>query len=257
MILGEYESLKEIYAVSPNIVPKPYAWGNYDGPNSHTYFLLTEFREVGEQPPNPVKFTKRLAEMHKKSQSPTGKFGFHVPTCHAKLQQITSWENSWATLYRKQLAHMIDLDEAKHGEWPEFKVVCQLILEKVIPRLLEPLQSKHNGGGIKPCLVHGDLWDENTATDMTTGEPFVFDAGSFYAHNEYEIGNWRAVRHRLSAAVYVKNYLREYPASEPSKPLSLSYLISCVTTTDSWSQRRNGMTETCCTPSDLTSAPLF
>jgi fructosamine-3-kinase len=62
--------------------------------------------------------------MHRKSQSPTGKFGFHVTTCHAKLQQVTGWEDSWATLYRKQPAHMIDLDEAKHGEWPEFRIVC-------------------------------------------------------------------------------------------------------------------------------------
>ncbi|KAK4124763.1 hypothetical protein N657DRAFT_662839 [Parathielavia appendiculata] len=147
MILGEYESLKAIHAVSPNI---------------------------------------RLADMHKKSQSPTGKFGFHVTTCHAKLRQMTDcWEDSWAALCRKQLAHMIELEEVKHGEWPEFKIVCQLILDKVIPRLLEPLQS--NGRSIKPCLVHGDLWDENTATDMATGEPFIFDAGSFYAHNEYEI----------------------------------------------------------------------
>ncbi|KAK4154549.1 protein-ribulosamine 3-kinase, chloroplastic [Chaetomidium leptoderma] len=214
MILGEYESLKAIHVVSPNIVPEPYGWGKYDG--SDTCFLLAEFREVGEQPPDPVKFTKWLAEMHKKSQSPTGKFGFHVTTCHAKLRQITDcWEDLWAALYRKQLAHMMELDEAKHGEWPEFKMVCQLILDKVIPRLLEPLQS--NGRSIKPCLVHGDLWDENSATDMATGEPFIFDAGSFYAHNEYEIGNWRAARHRLSAAAYVTNYLREYRASEPEE----------------------------------------
>ena len=137
MMLGEYEFLKAIHAVSPKMAPEPYTWGKYDGPD--TYFLLTEFWEVGKQPPNPTKFTKRLAEMHKKSQSPTGKFGFHVTTCHAKLRQVTDcWEESWASLYRKQLAHMIELDEAKNGEWPEFKLICQLILNKVIPRLLEP-----------------------------------------------------------------------------------------------------------------------
>ncbi|KAK3305582.1 Fructosamine kinase-domain-containing protein [Chaetomium strumarium] len=214
MMFGEYESLKAIRAVSPAIVPEPYAWGKYDG--SGTYFLVAEYREVGEQPPNPIRFTKRLAEMHKKSLSPTGKFRFHVTTCHAKLPQITDcWEDSWAVLYRKQLAHMINLDEQKHSEWPEFKIACQLVLDKVIPRLLEPLQS--DGRSITPYLVHGDLWDENTATDMATGEPFTFDAGSFYGHNEYEIGNWRAARHRLSAQPYVKGYLREFPASHPEE----------------------------------------
>ncbi len=33
---------------------------------------------------------------------------------------------------------------------------------------LEPLQS--NGRVLKPCLVHGDLWEENTATDLETGK---------------------------------------------------------------------------------------
>lgn len=116
----------------------------------------------------------------------------------------------------------------------EFKIVCDLTLEKVVPRLLKPLQSE--GRSIKPCLIHGDLWDENTATDMDTGEPFVFDAGSMYgmmtfsellrplvlaypyaAHNEYEIGNWRAPRHRLSNKAYIRNYKREFGVSEPEE----------------------------------------
>jgi fructosamine-3-kinase len=243
MMHGEYESLKAIHAVSPAMVPEPYAWGKYDG--RETYFLLAEFREVGKQPPDSARFTERLAEMHKKSVSPTGKFGFHITTCHATLPQITDcWEESWAVLYRKQLAHMIKLDEEKHGEWPEFKIVCQLVLDKVVPRLLEPLQS--GGRSIKPCLVHGDLWDENTATDDANGEPFVFDAGSFYAHNEYEIGNWRAVRHRLSVAPYKENYKRVFEASEPSKQrnFGLSESSSILQFSNPLRQRKNGMTET-------------
>jgi fructosamine-3-kinase len=216
MIEGEFESLKAIHAVYPELAPEPYAWGRYDQAIPETYFLLAQFREVGEQPPDPVKFTARLADMHKRSVSPTGRFGFHITTCHAKLPQVTDiWEESWSVLYQKQLAHMVRLDEEKHADdvWPELQHVCRLTIEKVIPRLLEPLQS--DGRSIKPCLVHGDLWDENTATDVDTGEPFIFDTGSFYAHNEYEIGNWRAARHRLSNPVYVREYKRNFPPSEP------------------------------------------
>ena len=144
-----------------------------------THFLLAEFRNVGEQPPDPIKFTARLAELHRISKSPTGKFGFHTTTCHAFLTQITDcWEDSWSRLFQRQLLHMVTLDQERNGMWDEFKAVCDLTLEKVVPRLLEPLQSE--GRSIKPCLIHGDLWDENTATDMDTGEPFVFDAGSMY-----------------------------------------------------------------------------
>ena len=214
MMRGESESMKALNAVSPDFTPCPYAFGAYVKDDPVTHFLLTEFRDVGEQPPHPIKFTAQLADLHKRSVSPTGKFGFHVTTCHAKLTQITDiWEDSWETLYRKQYAHMVKLDEEKHGVWPEFRHLCTLTLEKVIPRLLGPLQSE--GRSIKPCLIHGNLWDENTATDMRNGEPFIFDAGSMYAHNEYEVGNWRAPRHRLSDKAYMQSYQRNFPVSEP------------------------------------------
>ena len=179
MTEGEFESLKEMHATSPIFVPKPHAWGRYNKSEPESYFLLAEFRNVGVQPPDPVTFTARLAEFHRNSKSPTGKFGFHTTTCHAFIAQLTDcWEDSWSRLFQRQLSHMVALDQERNGEWEEFKIVCDLTLKKVVPRLLEPLQSE--GRSIKPCLIHGDLWDENTATDMDTGEPFVFDAGSMY-----------------------------------------------------------------------------
>ena len=214
MCEGEFESMKAINAVSPTFAPRPWAWGKYKSKES--YFIIADFREVGEQPPDPVKFTVGLAELHKNSISPTGKFGFHTTTCHGTIPQVTNtWEYSWEKLYRRQLSHMFAIDLEKHGKWPEFEYLCHLTLTKVIPRLLGPLQSE--GRNIKPCLLHGDCWDENTATDMETGQPFVFDAGSFYGHNEYETGNWRAPRHRLSSRLYMRNYKRNFPVSEPGE----------------------------------------
>lgn len=49
MCEGEFESLKAIHAVSPSFVPQPYAWGRYQQEDPETYFLLAEFRDVGEQ----------------------------------------------------------------------------------------------------------------------------------------------------------------------------------------------------------------
>jgi hypothetical protein len=49
MCEGEYESLKAIHEVSPTFVPKPYAWGKYSQETPERYFLLAEFRDVGEQ----------------------------------------------------------------------------------------------------------------------------------------------------------------------------------------------------------------
>lgn len=49
MCEGEYESLKAIYAVTPNFVPEPLAWGKYAQRDPETYFLLIEFRDIGQQ----------------------------------------------------------------------------------------------------------------------------------------------------------------------------------------------------------------
>lgn len=99
--------------------------------------------------------------------------------------------------------------------WPEFDVVCNLTLAKVVPRLLLPLQE--GARELKPCLIHGDCWDGNTAMDAKTGEAFVFDVCSFYGHNEYDTGNWRAPRHRVSNKAYIRNYKRHFPVSEPAE----------------------------------------
>ena len=151
--------------------------------------------------------------MHRRSLSPTGKFGFHIRTYHAKIAQaVDVWEDSWCALYSKHLGYVMSLAKPIL-RWPEFDAVCKLTLEIVVPRLLLPLQA--NGRMLKPCLIHGDCWDGNTAMDMTTGEAFVFDVCSFYGHNEYDIGNWRAPRHRLSCKAYVETYKKHYPVSEP------------------------------------------
>jgi protein-ribulosamine 3-kinase len=224
MCEGEFESLKAVHAVSPDFVPKPYAWGKYCVPaleNVETYFLLVEFRDVGQQPADPVALGRRLADMHERSISPTGKFGFHISTCHAKIAQaVDSWEESWCTLYKKHLGHVMELAKPIL-KWPEFDVVCKLTLEKVVPRLLLPLQSE--GRVLKPSLIHGDCWDGNTAMDMKTGEAFIFDVCSFYGHNEYDTGNWRAPRHRLSNPVYISNYLKRFGPSEPGKFSKIFY----------------------------------
>ena len=95
--------------------------------------------------------------MHQKSVSPTGKFGFHMATCHAKIAQaVDTWEDSWCALYTRHLGHVMDLAKPILN-WPEFDLVCKLTLQKVVPRLLLPLEA--DGRVLKPCLIHGDCWD--------------------------------------------------------------------------------------------------
>ena len=85
--------MSELYKTKPNLVPKPIAWGRtVEDP---TYFFLCEYLNISDRLPDPAKLATQIADLHKSSVSPTGKFGFHVPTYDGKLPQVTDWDNSW------------------------------------------------------------------------------------------------------------------------------------------------------------------
>ena len=65
--------------------------------------------------------------------------------------------------------------------------------------------------------------------DTSTGEAFVFDLSSFYGHNEYDTGNWRAPRHRLSNKAFITAYKRRYPVSEPEREWDWRNLLYSLT----------------------------
>ena len=52
---------------------------------------------------------------------------------------------------------------------------------------------------MKPSLIHADLWEGSTGTAYDTGEIILFDAGSYYAHNEMEIGDWRCPYNKVNS----------------------------------------------------------
>ncbi|KAG7147265.1 Protein-ribulosamine 3-kinase like protein [Verticillium longisporum] len=81
------------------------------------------------------------------------------------------------------------------------------------PALLDPLQS--HGRILKPCLVHGDLWEENAGVNIDTQQPVVFDLSCMYAHNEYDLGMWRREVIRFGQP-YFRQYLMRMPPSEPA-----------------------------------------
>lgn len=213
MVESEYESMKAIYKVMPAFAPRPIAFGTYQSvPNTH--FFLCEFHEILDDMPDPHKFTMSLSELHQKSKSPTGKFGFHLPTYSGSLPQWTEWEESWEVLFTKNFRMALDLEIKARGHDLEFDVLVPAIFDKVIPRLLRPLESE--GRSVKPCLVHGDLWYANSGIDVDTGNSIIFDACYFYAHNKYEFGQWRPICNRFGAE-YLQAYHEYVKISAPEE----------------------------------------
>lgn len=179
MVESEYESAKAISTVCPTFVPAAIGFGSLRGtPDVH--FFIATFFEMGDQMPAIELFAKRLALLHQ-SDSPNGKFGFHLETYNGNLSQATQWEDSWEIFFAKSLRRALDHEIAAKGHDDEFATLIPQIFDVVIPRLLRPLESE--GRRVRPVLVHGDLWYANSGVDAN-GQPVVFDACCFYAHNE-------------------------------------------------------------------------
>jgi protein-ribulosamine 3-kinase len=184
MLLGEFESMKAIYTILPENVPKPIAQGTYaSDPKLHFFLmgLVDMTNEVAEVETLP----KLIANMHIKGTSPNGKYGFHVPTNEGALQQPNKWADSWEVFFTDLFTRLFAFEPEIHGENGEMKALFEKMVEKVIPRLLRPLET--GGNEIKPALIHADLWDGNTTTDAVTGDPIIFDAASCYGHSECKI----------------------------------------------------------------------
>ena len=199
----------------PGFIPTPYAYGKYRTKTPITYFFLTDFIDMDvTSAPDPVEFTSKLAEFHKKGSSPKGKWGFHVTTCDGKMPNTVAWQDTWADFYGHLLGGICKIDVEANGPWPELERATKQVITKVIPRLLGNL--KHKGNPIQPCILHGDLWDCNLGISMESGDVIMYDVGSYYGHNEMDLGQWRAdFCSHLRSKTYIRHYLRNYPAAEP------------------------------------------
>ena len=229
MMEGEFNGLTEIRKTMPSLVPKPHSWGKYKIGNPDTYFLLEEFIEMDKEIclPDPDQLCSRLAELHKNSISPTGKFGFHITTCQGQIPQMTgTWEARWEDLFVKILKHVVVLDFERNGPWTELDILERRIFSRVVPRLIGNLE--RDGRSVKPSLIHGDLWEGNIGTSSKTGEVFMFDCGAFYAHNEMEIGDWRCKYNKIHEEIYTRTYKRYYDPSEPQEEWDDRNRMYCI-----------------------------
>lgn len=121
-------------------------------------------------------------------------------------------------------------EDKTNGQWAALDQVESRMFSHVIPRLLGALESE--GRRIKPCLIHGDLWEGNTGTTLDTGNIYTFDAASFYAHNEMEIGDWRCFYNNIHNKVNTKTYLKNTLPASPRKSgmtgiACIPYITTC------------------------------
>ena len=150
MMHGEYESEKALHAIKPDFVPYPIASGTYiSDPNTH--FFLCDFQDMVDSLPDVDEFCNELAQLHSTSMlhSLDGRFGFHTTTCNGKLPQDNAWSASWEEFYIRGLKHMFEIEKRVQGPCDELDELLPQLYEKVVPRLLRPLET--GGRSIQPC----------------------------------------------------------------------------------------------------------
>lgn len=143
---------------------------------------MTRFRDLRDRPPPTTQFLAILKKLHQTSVSPTGKFGFQVTTYNGPPKMCNDWTDCWEECFARQFRSDIAFLQNVYGEDPELAELTEAFIQKVVARLLRPLQT--GGRNIKPSLCHGDLWDGNVQIDVNTKQPIVFDSCAFYGHNE-------------------------------------------------------------------------
>ncbi|KAI3393017.1 hypothetical protein diail_4896 [Diaporthe ilicicola] len=212
-VLGEFACMKELEGAAPSLVPKAKAAGKCI--DSEGAFFLCDYLEIDHRPANPEQLGKKIAELHRASVSPTGNFGFHLTPYDGKLPLAAEWDSSWTSFYTKLLSGVYELDRKVNGPWPELDDAMELTLKTVIPRLLDRLTE--DGRAVKPCLIHGDLHEQNIGTEPRTGAIYIFDSCAYYAHHEMAMGMWRVDHHHMKAREYRREYFRNYPPDEPQE----------------------------------------
>ena len=196
-LAGEYTALKAIHSIVPSLCPSGTAYGRLR--NSSGSFLVIDYLDFGTSSPasdggSGLSLAQKLARLH---QTPapipdgqnTAVYGFPVPTFCGPTAQRNSYYPSWKVFFSENRLRFIrDACTAKHGPEQELTSMIDMTIKNVVPKLLD---DGHLGGkaGIKPVLVHGDLWSGNHLVARIGGqggmEEVIFDPSACYAHSEY------------------------------------------------------------------------
>lgn len=199
-------------AVIPDNATEPIAWGYFEGDKTKSWFL-THYRDLRARTLSGLPLLSIVRKMHQESQSPTGKFGFHVTPYYGPPPMVVDWTDDWETFWTREFRSGVEYVQRMCGKDPELVELTEEFVDKVVPRLLRPLQT--GGRDIKPSLCHGDLWDGNIQIDVDTNQPVLFDPCPFYGHHEMDLQCMRSPRYAVGLD-FVDLY-KQAGASEPQE----------------------------------------
>lgn len=185
--------------------PKPLDLGKLPlvgdiGPGS---FLVMEWVQAVPfgvmRPDNQVKLGNMVAEMHLQSfeafpQVHKGRYGFPVNNWLSLTAQPNDWTESWPEFFSKRLQGQISRAYTRpsyggaaggHGAASPVFAEEDPLLRDLGARICKQLQSLLGVEGLRPALLHGDLWIGNTLADKEG--PLLIDPACYFGHSEAEL----------------------------------------------------------------------
>ncbi|KJK66482.1 Fructosamine kinase [Aspergillus parasiticus SU-1] len=207
MFRGEYESLNAIATSVPGFCPRALAWGPLEESNGKSFYLATEFLDLGGGGRTGQSLAQRLGKLHSTPapldpETEKRRFGFPVPTFCGDTKQPNRFHDSWADFYaNERLMAILETSEKRNGRDASLRDLVERTAHTVVPALLRDdhlgYDQNGNGEGITPVIVHGDLWSGNADRGRIVGSgrkgdeeagDVVYDPSACYAHSEYELG---------------------------------------------------------------------
>lgn len=156
---AEFVAMSRLHEYIPESTPKPIGWGSFANKPDQCFYMC-DFKDlVGDSLPSPRDFCTQIAAMHMASQADQANpdmFGYEHVTCDGPVVMPNTWSLSWEAHFLQKLKDTFVLDEQVHGECDDYAIIKPILYDKVIPRLLRPLET--GGNSIKPVgLVASSL----------------------------------------------------------------------------------------------------
>lgn len=157
------------------------AEGEIDGVAAGQGYLVTDYKDISGRLTGRTQsqLGRTLALMHKYGTSENGQYGFDIPTYCGDTKQDNTWTTSWVEFFADRRILPLVKETGDQG---------LLSLEKEMRARVYPhLFNASVRGKLFPAIQHGDLWAGNAAVEEG-GQAVVYDAASFYGHNECDLG---------------------------------------------------------------------
>ena len=170
-------------------------------------FLVLDYIEFNKAKPVLwYQLGQQLAQMHYETQH--GQFGWQHDNFIGNTIQPNHWSSNWTTFFANQrIAWQLQLLSERSIILGDIDHISQVCHDALL----------HHQ--VKPCLVHGDLWQGNTG--FTHDKAMIFDPACYYGDREVDIAMTELFGQFPND--FYHGYQAEYPLDEGFEQRKIVY----------------------------------